>query len=488
MKKLFLFHLLFCLSSQLVFSQSKLELAKNTLLNDPELANASVGLYVIDLATGTKLVENNANYTLPPASTVKLFATASAIEMLGANYQPVTRMYGTKPISSAGIIEGDLFIRGGGDISLGSKFYNQDGKESEFIVKWVDSLYSLGLRSITGNIIGDGSEFGYKGAPDGWNWADMGNYYGAGPSGLPIYDNMLRYYFKVAGSVGSTAELIKTFPFVDGLQFKSYIYGRKGGGDNSYIYGAPYSLDRFGTGYLPVKSNPFVVKSSLPDPELQFAVEFYNALVAKGIRVSGKPKAARKENLPSASVRYANGHHLLYTHKGAKVSSIAYWTNMKSVNVFAEQLVCWVGYKSVGDGSTETGLRKLSGYWNSRINTRGLFLTDGSGLSRSNAISPTHFCELLRYMHTSTNSKAFKETLPIAGVSGTLSSVCYKQAAHGKIRAKSGTMKRIKAYAGYAETNSGKQLAFAIILNNYSCTSEGALAKIEKVMNAMVAD
>lgn len=479
--------ILLLLFSQSLNAQTRLELAKNVLLSDPELAHASIGLCVIDMSTGQKIIENNATTVLPPASTVKLFATASAIEMLGTSYQPSTRIYASYPINSSGKIEGNLFIRGGGDVSLGSRYYNADGKENTFIQKWVDSLYSLGLRSIQGDVIGDGSEFGYKGAPDGWNWADMGNYYGAGPSGLPIYDNMLRYYFKVAGSVGSTAELIKTFPFVEGLQFKSYIYGRKGGGDNSYIYGAPYSLDRFGTGYLPVKSNPFVVKSTLPDPELQFAIEFYNALKAKGISISGKAKAARKENLSSAAIRYSS-YTLLYAHKGASVSSIAYWTNMKSVNLFAEELVCWIGYKTAGDGSTETGLRKVKGYWNSRINTSGLFLTDGSGLSRSNAVSPQHFCELLRYMHTSSNAKAFKETLPIAGVSGTLSTVCYNQAAHGKIRAKSGTMKRIKAYAGYAETNSGKQLAFAIILNNYSCTSEGALAKIEKVMNAMVID
>jgi serine-type D-Ala-D-Ala carboxypeptidase/endopeptidase (penicillin-binding protein 4) len=472
--------------SSFLCSQNQLIDAKNNLLSDLQLKNASIGLCVMDVKTGEIITENQQFTSIPTASTVKLFATATAIEILGANYKPQTRIYASHKMNENGVIDGDLFIRGGGDVSLGSRYFNTEGKENDFLKKWADTLYALGVRKIKGDVIGDGSEFGYQGAPDGWNWADLGNYYGAGPSGLPIYDNLLRYYFKVAGTLGSKAELISMFPQVENLNFTSYIIGSKSKGDNSYIYGAPYSLDRFGTGSLPIKSKQFMVKSTLPDPELQFAKELYQALKNRGIEIGGSAKNARLLQLASARFRYNSSMQLLFTHVGASVSSIAYWTNMKSVNLFAEQLVCWVGYSKVGDGSISTSLRHLNGYWNQRINTSGLYITDGSGLSRTNAVSPRHFCDLLKHMATSKNNEAFKATLPVSGESGTLSKVCYKQAAHGKIKAKSGTMRRIKSYAGYAQTYSGRELTFAIILNNYNCSNEAALAKIEKFMNAMV--
>lgn len=187
----------------------------------------------------------------------------------------------------------------------------------------------------------------------------------------------------------------------------------------------------------------------------------------------------------SPTVRYGS-MKLLLEHKGKTVGSIAWWTNMKSVNLFAEELLCWVGYGAYGNGSTDSGINKLESYWTGKIPVSGMFIKDGSGLSRGNAISPRHFCDLLQYM--AKNSKhftAFLGTLPVAGVSGTLSSVCKNQAAEGKIHAKSGTMNRIKSYCGYADTKGGKRLAFAFIANNYNCTSNAVVDRMEKVFNAM---
>jgi D-alanyl-D-alanine carboxypeptidase/D-alanyl-D-alanine-endopeptidase (penicillin-binding protein 4) len=471
------------IQNSFVFSQNELENIKNQIVNDPLLSNASVGICVIDVKTGEKIVQNQAKTSLSPASTTKLFSTATAFEILGENYHTETKLYTTSEISAKGIVTGDLWIRGGGDVTLGSKYYNESGSESSFLAKWADSLYKLGLRKIEGNVIGDASEFGYRGAPDGWTWNDMGNYYGAGPSGLPIFDNMLRYYFKING-IGTKPELLKTFPIVENFNFNNYIEGSSSTGDNSYIYGAPYSLDRFGTGYLEANSN-ITVKGSIPDPELQFAIELKNALIARGIEVTGKAKNARNMQLESAWKRYSVGHFLIYKHKSPTVASIAYWTNLKSVNLFAEELVCWIGFHKNGNGSTENGINYVDKFWDSRINTAGLFLKDGSGLSRTNAISAEHFCELLKHMHHSKNAAAFKKTLAIAGETGTMADICKNQAGEGRVKAKSGTMSKVKSYAGYVTTKSGKELAFAFIFNNYNCTNSALILKIEKLMNTM---
>ena len=464
--------------------ENSLDSAKSRFISDPWLQNASIGICVVNLKTKEKIVSHNERIGLPTASTTKLFATASAFEMLGADYKPKTRIYIDQKITEDGTLNGNLWIRGGGDVSLGSRYYNEDGNIDAFLEKWVDTLYKMGLRKIEGDIIGDGSEFGYQGIPDGWNWSDMGNYYGAGPSGLPIYDNILRFYLKLGGKIGSMATLIRVFPEINNLNFNSYIQATKTRGDNSNIYGAPFSYDRFGTGYLPRNSNSFMVKGSLPDPELQFADELKRFLLLKGITISGKTKCARNMNLSAAKNRYQE-KFLLFQHEGKSVNSISWWTNMKSVNLFAEQLVCWIGKEKGYLGDTKTGVYLMERFWSSRIKDGGLNLKDGSGLSRSNAITAENFCSLLQYMHDSKNATLFKETLAVAGESGTMSKVCYGQTAHGRIKAKSGTLNKIKSYSGYVETLNGKQLAFAIIVNNYGCSTDSMLEKIEVFMNAM---
>lgn len=465
-------------------AQSNLEIAKNNFINDPWLAHASIGICVTDLSTKQKITAHNEQVSLPPASVVKLFATASAFEILGAEYRPKTRIYTQSKIDASGVVTGDLWIRGGGDISLGSKYYNEEYELDQFLRLWADSLYGMGLRKIEGDVIGDASEFGYQGAPDGWNWADMGNYYGAGPSGLPIYDNMLRFYLKVGGKVGTRATLLKVFPEIEGLHFTNYIEASKSRGDNSYVYGAPYSLDRFGTGYLPRNSPSFMVKGSIPDPELQFAVELTRIFREKGIEITGTAKGYRNMKQTPAYLRYKT-LSLLYSHSGRNIKSLAFWTNMKSVNVYAEQLICLVAKENGLIANTKSASDFVERYWSKRIKAGGLNLKDGSGLSRSNGVTAANFCSLLTYMHTSRNAADFRESLPIAGESGTLSKICYGQAAHGRIWGKSGTMNKIKAYSGYVKTVSGKDLAFSLIVNNYSCSNDEVVDKIEVFMNAM---
>lgn len=484
----FLFHrtlilLLALVLSGVGLSQNTVQKALDEFAVDPVFANASIGFLAIDVATGDVIASKNPSTCLSPASTVKLFTTATAFQVLGKDYAPKTRFYIDGTLDAKGVVNGNLWIRGGGDVSVGSRYYNGEGTEDTLLTIWADTLAKMGITKITGAIVADASEFGYQGVPDGWNWADMGNYYGAGPSGLPIYDNMLRYVFQSGATSGTKTSLLETIPPIPGFSFHNYI-SSGGSGDNSYIYGAPYSLDRFGTGTLETKLNRFVVKGSLPDPELQFAQEMLRLLKARGIVVKDSVKTARQMAWQSPSTRYP-AMKLMLEHKGKTVGSIAWWTNMKSVNLFAETLLCWVGYGSNGNGSTDNSVEKLEQYWTGKIPVSGMFIKDGSGLSRSNAISPQHFCDLLKYMSTSKNFDVFYGTLPVAGISGTLSSVCKNQAGEGKIHAKSGTMNRIKSYSGYVETKSGKRLAFSFIVNNYNCTASSVVDRMEQVFNAM---
>jgi D-alanyl-D-alanine carboxypeptidase/D-alanyl-D-alanine-endopeptidase (penicillin-binding protein 4) len=243
-------------------------------------------------------------------------------------------------------------------------------------------------------------------------------------------------------------------------------------------------MDRFATGILPAGRSAFEVKGSVPDPEIQLAYELATELEKEGVPIAMGFKGVRRDDLLQTT-KYGSGFSLVHTHKGQRVKEIAMLTNMKSINLFAEGLLCLVGYKLSGKGTTEEGLKQLEKYWSTKVTFSGLFLKDGSGLSRSNGISAMHFCTLLKAMGSSKNNALYQSTLPVAGKSGTLTGLCNGQVGEGRIVAKSGTMSRIKSYAGYVNSKSGKKIAFAITINNFNGSSSQATVKIEQVLNAL---
>lgn len=476
--------LLFILSAQIDFAQNSVQKALNTFIALPEFNHSGISFYAIDLGTGEKIAEHNPKLALPSASTAKLFSTASALELLGPNYRPETRLYIDGKIDTDGTLNGNIWIRGGGDVTLGSDYFTEDGHEKDFLKTWSDTLQKLGVKAISGAIIADGSEFGYAGNPKGWSWNDMGNYYGAGASGITIFDNMLKFTFKTGATVGSKTEIISTWPNVPGLVFHNYATSQNVSGDHCFIFGGPYSLDRFAEGSLPLNRSKFIVKGSLPDPEFQLAYELYNQLLSDGVTAKEGAKSARQLDLIQKN-RYTASYTLLFSHKGKTVQEIANLTNLKSINLFAEGLLCLVGYKMTGNGSTEEGLKQIEKYWATKFSFDGIFLNDGSGLSRSNGISSSSFVDLLKAMSVSKNYDAYLKTLPIAGKSGTLAGLCRDQPGQGRIIAKSGTMDKIKSYAGYVNSKSGKKIAFAIVVTNFTTSSSNVVGKMESVLNAL---
>lgn len=476
--------LLVILIAQFDFAQNSVQKALNSFTASSEFTNAGISFYAVDLSTGEKIAEHNPKLALPTASTAKLFSTASAIDILGPNYTPETRIYIDGKIDTEGTLNGNVWIRGGGDVSLGSDYFTEDGHEKDFLKTWSDTLQKLGIKAISGAIIADGSEFGYTGVPKGWSWNDMGNYYGAGASGICLFDNMIKYTFKTGATAGSKTEITSLWPTVPGLVFHNYATSQNVTGDHCFIYGGPYSLDRFAEGSLPLNRSKFVVKGSLPDPEYQLAYEFYNQLLTAGITAKEGAKSVRQLDMIQKN-RYTTSYTLIYTHKGKTIQEIANLTNLKSINLFAEGLLCLVGYKQAGNGSTEEALKQVEKYWSAKFGFSGIFLNDGSGLSRNNGISASSFVDLLKAMSLSKNYDAFLKTLPIAGKSGTLAGLCRDQAGQGRIVAKSGTMDKIKSYAGYINSKSGKKIAFAIVVTNFNTSSSNVVSKMETVLNAL---
>lgn len=464
-----------------VFSQDKqLEEWVNEFASSSTLSNGSVSIVIRD-QNGEIVAEKNAATSLPTASTAKLFSTASALEILGPDYKAKTRIYVEGNITPEGELNGNIWIRGGGDPSLGSKYFNDDDERMQFLKEWAKVIKENGIKKINGGIITDASAFGYVSAPDDWTWNDMGNYYGAAPSGLTLLDNIVEYHFKTSSYEGGQTELLETVPAIEGLNIINKVTSENIKYDNCYIYGAPYSLDRIATGGLPMGRSDFVVKGSIPDPELALARWLDQELMIKGIHTSELPKGKRQ--FSQVNVDYSK-MKLIHTEYGATIQDIITLTNHMSINLFAEHLICLVAYENGEIGSVHNGVNYCLNYWKNKINTDGLYLMDGSGLSRSNGISASHLTDLLHYMKTKSKFKSeFYESLPVSGESGTLKSLCRNEKGHGRIHAKSGTMQRIKSYAGYIESSSGHQFTFAVIANNFDGSVSGIKREMEYLFN-----
>lgn len=462
---------------------NKVQAALDIFADELSSEGAAISFKAVNLESGNIVAQHNKDMKLPMASIMKLFTTSLAFEELGKYYRPYTRFYIDGTIDSLGVLHGNLWIRGGGDPSLGSRYFNKRGDERSFLYEMVDSILAQGINKINGNVIADGSAFGYNGASEGWTWGDMGNYYGAGPSGCTLFDNMTYFDFATSSELNDSTVISCYTPHIEGLSVYNRVTTSNIQKDNAYIFGAPYSYDRLASGTLPFGKSSFEVKASIPDPEWLLAQEITYELNQK-IEVVGNPYSFRKLANNNVQIPDYEEKSLIYSHPGKMLITIADLVNMRSVNLFAEHLLCWIGLNKTGSGSTESGALYAMNYWKSKLD-QTVFISDGSGLSRKNAASASDFCELLKYMEKTSSFEDLKSTLPIAGKTGTLAGVCRGQSGSGRIFAKSGTMSRIKAYSGYVYSSSGRKLAFCIIVNNHSIPNYQLVKKMEKIFNMM---
>ena len=162
-------------------------------------------------------------------------------------------------------------------------------------------------------------------------------------------------------------------------------------------------------------------------------------------------------------------------------------TNLQSMNLYAEAMLKMMGVETFKDGTTVSGTMAVEGFWRQKgVDLGGFFMRDGSGLSRSNALTATTLTSILQYAAGQPFFNAYYASFPVAGVSGTMTNVGRGTAAEGNVRAKTGTIERVTSYSGYFKTRSGQLMTFAIIANDYDGESRAIRRKIEKIMGMMV--
>ncbi len=458
-----------------VFAQNKIETIVEQLISAEEYKNATVGLQFVDLESGKTIYETNSNKPIIPASVLKIITTASAIEILGPNYRFETKIGYSGKIEDE-ILAGNLILIGGGDPTLGSEYFKDRSETYNFIEAWVQQIKAAGIKRIHGDIILDGSAFDTEKVPPTWIWEDIGNYYGAGANAFSVYDNLFRIIFKSSKRAGELTEIISTYPKIEGLEIKNEVVSSNINRDLAYVFGSPVDKTRVIRGTIPKGRSSFTIKAAIHNPEEVLAYELLSNLAKNGIFISGKVKfeEVNKKNFRT-----------IYTHYSPELIEIARVINHKSVNLFAEHLVRQMAYEKTGLGSRDTGLEIIREFWvNKGMNTESLCMEDGSGLSHFNAVSPSQFNFILSFMQKhSALGLVFLQTLPVAG-QGTLASFNPKLFPENTLKAKSGSMTRVRCYSGYLITDLKKKIAFTIMFNQFS----GSGAKLSKEIENLLVE
>lgn len=449
-------------------------------LADPAIANASVSFFVADADSGNVLISHNQNTSLIPASTMKLVTSAVALELLGPEYTFKTTLGYTGSVKRrSGRLDGNIIITGGGDPALGSEYFKDHYRE--FINSWAEEIRRAGIRKIRGRIVTDDSYYDFEPVPPRWLWEDLGTYYGAGVYGLSVFDNSCRIRVKSSPD-SSRVDIIGITPDLHGYNYTNNL-AATGKKEKWYVFSAPYSRSGWFSGTIPVSSEEIVIDAAITDPPLLIASLLHEKLESEGIKISEEPVTIRLE--PEISTRDITW---LTETVSPILSLIADVLNKESVNLYAEHLVKELGRRFESRGTTAAGTGVILDFLGSSgIDTSGIFIEDGSGLSSRNGISSEELVKLLIFMRNKgKHFEIFYSSLPDAGKNGTLMQYFTDPVFDSNLKAKSGSMTRVRCYAGYFTTVSGRHLAFSILINNFQGSSRPVIKHIEEILKEII--
>jgi len=352
------------------------------LSKSKELSHSIWGVYAEYAKDGKVIVDYNSDVSLAPASCQKVIPLAMSLYYLGEDFKYETKIFYDGEILKNGTLNGNIYVVGSGDPTLGSSDFMDSLPLEKLMNNWTNAIKKMGIKKINGNVIADDLLFEEQVIPDYWVWTDIGNYYGTGTNSLCINDNLYFLYFKPNEKVGEKAEVIRTEPKIDNFTFTNYMKtGKKGSGDNGYIFCAPKQYNAVLRGTIPQGKAEFSIKGSMPDPALFTAQYLTEYLKNSGISVKYSGKKIKN------SKKYDSNKliHITYSEELSKIMEI---TNKLSVNLYTEQLLKTVAYYESGDGSTKAGIKIIKDFFkNHNVDVSGMYLTDASGLSRTNQLT-----------------------------------------------------------------------------------------------------
>ena len=459
----------------------------NSLQRNGVLKDAVWGVLAVD-KDGNTLAEYKSNQRLNPASNLKLVTTGTALHAFGPEFRFSTGLGYTGSILD-GTLEGDLYIIGNGDPTIGARDSIALQPDALFW-KWKSLLKAAGIERIHGRIVGDGTRYEGNLEHQSWSYDDLGTYYAPGSNALCFYGNAIDLAVQ-AGEPGAPVQMRQLYPDTPWMHLANYsLTGPAGTGNSLYLYTtdlAPYAELRgsFATDRKP-KTEHFANKFGA----LTCAYYFWQNLRKTGWEVTGGYADIDRSG-------YIRGADFVPVEKAAEptplgqtesptLKEIARITNVRSDNFYAEAM-----YRAMGEHATQIAL-----YDSCRVAQRDVLLdlgvdpdgirqADGSGLSRMNYVSPEWMVGYLRAMQKSPAFDAFLASLPHPG-EGTLAGMLPKVEGRERIRIKSGSMDGVLCYSGYILDENGQaRITLSIMTNNATAPVadvRGVLARLLKLL------
>ncbi len=434
-------------------------------LQNSELMRNGVFAFSLKSAeSGRTILGINQEQSVPSASTLKLVSTATALSVLGGDYTYKTYLeYEGRIVNDT--LQGDLYLRGTGDPSLGSENKRFEGVPNgdQLLNRWTVAVRRAGIRYVQGQVVADPTVFDDKNLADTWVWGDLGNYYGAGVQGLNFRENYYRVSFKAGRNVGDPTEVVRLEPDLSYLKIENRVTtGEAGSGDQVYIYASPLGEQILLTGTVPRGAASFTVKGAVPRPAYATAFELTRALRASGVGIAGAGDVLPKSPAVTAP------RTVIDQYSSPTLRELAQQTNWWSINLYADTFLKTAGAKLNGKPDFDDAVEAEADYWRKRgADMRGFYVKDGSGLSPTGSLTAQNLTDVLNAATKDKSFVDFYNSIAILGETGTVRNIGRRTKAAGNVRAKSGSIGGTRAYAGYVTTKGGELLSYTMIAHKY---------------------
>jgi D-alanyl-D-alanine carboxypeptidase/D-alanyl-D-alanine-endopeptidase (penicillin-binding protein 4) len=408
------------------------------------------GAIIVSLTRGDTLFEQNADAPVQPASTMKMFTSAVALDRFGPDYTFRTPVLRDGAVGADGTLNGNLYLRGVGDPSLSSRFWH-DEEPMDALAK---EVAAAGIKHVHGDIVGDATAFDDQLVPDGWKTSYLGAAYAARVSALSLDENLV---WVVVTPNGSKAT-VTLDPASTAIPIDASVRVTSGkGGHISASRRPDGSITVRGT--VGARSGPLKYSLVADNPALYTTGALRASLQKAGIIVDGQTRLAAT---PAGATQVA-------AIASPPLAQIIGEMDRESINVVAELLFRDAAHAGPNKpvGSAASGLANLRDFLSKKIGMSPTVVdvSDGSGLSLNDHVTARAMVRLLGYVHNAPWGPVFHAALPVDGESGTLKRRSKGTPARGNLHAKTGTTNTVAALGGYVTAKNGEVLAFSLIYN-----------------------
>ncbi len=486
-------------------------------LADPEVARGYWGIEVVSLTTGRTLYARNSDKLFTPASNTKLFVTAAAMASIGPDYRFRTTLETAGAVDRHGRLLGDLVLTGRGDPNLSGRtlpFHVRTERAlppMHVLDKLADQLVARRIKVIDGDLIADDSYFAFERYGEGWSHEDLERGWGAPVSALTLNDNVLFVNVMPADRVGEKA-FVSLEPYTEYYLLDNRVVTTPAGSGPRSVTVQRGMERNPGThaitlwGSIPLDDPGYNEALALEDPADFVAQIFRRLLERRGIAVYGKVRAQHNDPAAPSTIRVTatasagggGGSHetgllgpappaVLAVHESQPLQEDLRVINKVSQNLHAEIVLRLLGREKGGAGTIAAGLDMVRAFLTQcGVEPGEAVFYDGSGLSRKNLVTPRALRGLLECASRQAWFERFRDTLPVAGVDGSLAARLKETFAENNVRAKTGSLDHVNSLSGYATTRGGDRVAFVVLTNNHNLTRARAEQAIDRIVEAIV--